>query len=107
MLTWLQFSLGIAYAGAARQEVLDLLLPLVSDTGLSMEIAALASLALGMTFVGTCHGDITSTILQTMMERDDLQLKETHSRFMALALALLYLGTGVVYELVKAQSKSF
>ncbi|ORX53624.1 26S proteasome regulatory complex, non-ATPase subcomplex, Rpn1 subunit [Hesseltinella vesiculosa] len=86
------FGLGIAYAGSAREEVADLLLPIVSDTSLSMELSSVAALALGMVFVGTCHGDITSTILQTMMEREDKYLKETWSRFMALGLGLLFLG---------------
>ncbi|RUS22881.1 armadillo-type protein [Endogone sp. FLAS-F59071] len=84
--------LGLAYAGSARQEVSNLLLPIVSDAGLSMEISSLAALALGMVFVGTCDGDITSTILQTMMEREELHLKDTWSRFMGLGLAFLYLG---------------
>jgi 26S proteasome regulatory subunit N1 len=59
---------------------------------MNMEVASLAALSLGMIFVGDCNGDITSTILQTMMERDDLQLKENWGRFMGLGLALLYLG---------------
>lgn len=85
-------SLGIAYAGSAREEVAELLLPIVCDTGLAMELSSVAALALGMVFVGTCHGDIASTILQTMMEREDKYLKETWSRFMALGLGLLFLG---------------
>ncbi len=39
-----------------------------------------------------CDGDITSTILQTMTERDEPQLKETWGRFIAPGLVLLYLG---------------
>ena len=89
---FLCFSLGVAYAGSAREEISELLLPIVSDTALSMELSSLAALALGMVFVGTCDGDITSTILQTMMEREDSYLKDTWSRFMALGLGLLYLG---------------
>lgn len=57
-----------------------------------MELSSLAALALGLVFVGSCDGDITSTILQTMMEREDVELKDTWSRFMALGLGLLYLG---------------
>lgn len=85
-------SLGLAYAGSARTEVADLLLPIVSDTALSMELSSMAALSLGIVFVGSCDGDITSTILQTMMEREDQYLKESWSRFMALGLSLLYLG---------------
>ncbi|CAG8471978.1 12679_t:CDS:10 [Acaulospora colombiana] len=84
--------LGLAYAGSNRVDIQELLLPLVSDIDLNMDIASLAALSLGMIFVGSCNGDITSTILQTMMERTEGQLKETWGRFMGLGLALLYLG---------------
>lgn len=84
--------LGIAYAGTRRQEVLDRLLPLVSDTSLTMEISSMAALSLGLVFTGTCNGEITSTILQTMMEREEAALKDTYSRMMGLGLALLFIG---------------
>jgi 26S proteasome regulatory subunit N1 len=82
----------LAYAGSAREDVSELLLPIVSDTTLSMELSSIAAVALGLIFVGSCDGDITSTILQTMMEREDIYLKDSWSRFMALGLGLLYLG---------------
>ncbi len=85
--------LGLAYAGTAREDIRDLLLPLVSDLGLSSEIFGTAALALGMIFVGTSDGDISSTILQTMMEREDAILKESFSRFLGLGLGLLFLST--------------
>ncbi|OZJ06256.1 hypothetical protein BZG36_00827 [Bifiguratus adelaidae] len=84
--------LGLANAGSARADIMDALLPIVSDSNLTMELSAMATLALGFVFVGTCNGDIASTILQTMMERDATQLRDTWSRFMSLGLALLYLG---------------
>ncbi|EGW32486.1 uncharacterized protein SPAPADRAFT_138317 [Spathaspora passalidarum NRRL Y-27907] len=84
--------LGIAFAGSANEEVLNLLLPLVSDLEISLEISCLAALALGHVFVGTCHGDITSTILQTLLERDFTQLTNKFIKFMALGLGLLYMG---------------
>ncbi len=74
---------------------MHLLLPYVADDGLSMEIASLTSLALGFIFVGSGNGEIASTILQTLMEREDKQLDEKWGRFMALGLALLYLGACV------------
>ncbi|KAI7885318.1 26S proteasome regulatory complex, non-ATPase subcomplex, Rpn1 subunit [Lichtheimia hyalospora FSU 10163] len=99
------FGLALAYAGSARQEVSELLLPIVSDTSLSMELSGLAALALGMIFVGTCDGDISSTILQTMIEREENHLKDTWGRFMALGLALLFLGrqdaTDAIIETLK------
>lgn len=84
--------LGIAYAGSAKEEVYELLSPLVTDTGLTMEMSSLAALSLGLVFLGTCHGDITSSILQTMMEREEAQLKDHYAKFMGLGLGLLFLG---------------
>ncbi|CAH2352847.1 26S proteasome regulatory subunit Rpn1p [[Candida] railenensis] len=84
--------LGIAFAGSSNEEVLGLLLPLVSDLDISIEVSSLAALALGHVFVGTCHGDITSTILQTLLERDFTQLTNKFVRFLSLGLGLLYMG---------------
>lgn len=52
----------------------------------------MAALACGMISVGSCNGEVTSTILQTMMERSEADLKDTYSRYLALGLALAYLG---------------
>lgn len=84
--------LGIAFAGSSNEQVLELLLPLVSDLNVSIEVSSLAALALGHVFVGSCHGDITSTILQTLLERDFTQLADKFIRFMSLGLGLLYMG---------------
>ncbi|GAO49426.1 26S proteasome regulatory subunit rpn1 [Saitoella complicata NRRL Y-17804] len=84
--------LGLAYAGSNRTDVVDLLLPIAGDSSLTMEISSVAALALGLICVGSCNGDVTSTIVQTLMERDESQLKDKWARFMALGLALLYLG---------------
>lgn len=86
------FGLGIAYAGSAREDVTELLLPFISDTAVSMELSSLAALSVGLINVGTCNGDVTSTILQTMMEREEAVLKDTFGRFMGLGLGLLYFG---------------
>lgn len=84
--------LGIAYAGACREEILSLLLPLVQDETTSMEVAALSTLSLGFVFIGSAHGEIVPSVLQTMMEREPSQLEDKWSRFMALGLALLFVG---------------
>jgi 26S proteasome regulatory subunit N1 len=84
--------LGLAYAGSVREDLQALLLPQVADDKVSMEIASLAALALGFIYVGSGDGEISSTILQTLMERDAKQLDEKWARFMALGLALLYVG---------------
>ena len=84
--------LGLAYAGSQREDLENLLLPIIADDGISMEIASLASLALGFIYAGSGDGEISSTILQTLMERDPKQLDEKWARYMALGLALLYIG---------------
>ncbi|ETW75927.1 hypothetical protein HETIRDRAFT_54132 [Heterobasidion irregulare TC 32-1] len=84
--------LSFAYAGSQREDILSLLLPLVADDSVSMEIASLSALAIGFIFVGSENGEASSTILQTLMERDDKVLEEKWARFMGLGLALLYLG---------------
>ena len=52
----------------------------------------MSALSLGFVFAGSCHGEITPTILQSMMERDPAQLDDKWARFMILGLALLFLG---------------
>lgn len=90
--------LGIAYAGSARAEVLELLLPLVCDTSVTMEISALATLALGLVYAGSCDGDITSSILQSLMEREEIQLKDSYAKLMGVGLGLLFIGKGDAAE---------
>lgn len=84
--------LGIALSGSGNEEALKLLLPLVSDLEISIEVSSLAALALGHIFVGTCNGDITSTILQTLLERDYVQLTNKFVKLMSLGLGLLFVG---------------
>ena len=88
--------LGLAYAGSHREDLLPFLLPQVADESVTMEVASLAALALGFIFVGSENGDVTGTILQTVMEKhereDDKSLDEKWAKFMVLGLGLLYLG---------------
>ena len=42
--------------------------------------------------MGTCHGDLSETFLQLILEKEAEDLSKTTSRYLALALALLYLG---------------
>ena len=59
---------------------------------LPRQVIGMAALACGMIAVGSCNGEVTSTILQTMMERSEADLKDTYSRYLGLGLALCYLG---------------
>ena len=87
--------LGIAYAGSAREDVMELLLPVVeaSEGGApGMLEVSLAGLALGMIYVGKCDETVGSTIVQRMMEASDEELDHSHARFLCLGLGLLFLG---------------
>jgi len=88
--------LGIAYAGAAREEVMEMLMLVVEgqeDGGPnSMLEASLAGLALGMIYVGKCNESVGSTLVQKLMEASEADLDHSHTRFLCLGLGLLFLG---------------
>jgi 26S proteasome regulatory subunit N1 len=99
--------LGLVYAGSNKDELADLLLPIVSDTTIDMQISAMAALSLGLIFVGSSNGDINAAIVETLMDENRAgQLKDKWTRFMALGLALLFFGqqedAEVILETLKA-----
>ncbi|KAL4828745.1 hypothetical protein H8958_016295, partial [Nasalis larvatus] len=96
------FGLGLAYAGSNREDVLTLLLPVMGDSKSSMEVAGVTALVSGMMAVGSCNGDVTSTILQTIMEKSEAELKDTYTRWLPLGLGLNHLGKGEAIEAILA-----
>lgn len=89
--------LGIAYAGTAREDVMEVLTPVVESSGgtsvhKTMLEVSLAGLALGMIFVGKCNEMVGGTIMQRLMEATDDELNHSHARYLCLGLALLFLG---------------
>lgn len=99
--------LGLAYAGSNKEDLLELLLPMVTDTGLEMQLSAVAALSLGLIFVGTAQSDVSEAIIQTFLDDDrNKQLKDKWTRFMTLGLAMLYFGqqeeVDVILETLKA-----
>lgn len=99
--------LGLAYVGSNKVEILEVLLPLVTDTSLDMHISAMAALSLGLVFIGTAQSDVSEAIIQTFLDEDrEKQLKDKWTRFMTLGLALLYFHqqeeVDVVLETLKA-----
>uniref|UniRef100_A0A8D0CC95 26S proteasome non-ATPase regulatory subunit 2 n=1 Tax=Scleropages formosus TaxID=113540 RepID=A0A8D0CC95_SCLFO len=92
------FGLGLAYAGSNREDVLSLLLPVMGDSKSSMEVVGVTALACGMISVGSCNGDVTSTIVQTIMEKSEQELKDTYARWLPLGLGLNHLGKGEAIE---------
>jgi len=99
--------LGLAYAGSNKEELLELLLPIVVDTSLDMQLSAMAALSLGMIFVGSANGEVTDALMNTLLDEDrSKQLKDKWTRFMSLGLALLFFGqqeeVDVILETLKA-----
>ncbi|XP_071853454.1 26S proteasome non-ATPase regulatory subunit 2-like [Apostichopus japonicus] len=84
--------LGLAYAGSNREDVISLILPALSDPKSTMEVIGVTALSAGMITVGSCNGEVTSTILQTLMEKGASELKDTFARFLALGVGLTFLG---------------
>jgi len=89
------FGLGLAYAGTDRKDVVSLLLPVFADAKSSMEVVGVAALACGLISVGSCNGEVTSTILQTLMDKcetDVAGMKESFAKYLPLGIGLCYLG---------------
>ncbi|XP_060516372.1 26S proteasome non-ATPase regulatory subunit 2 [Cylas formicarius] len=84
--------LGLAYVGSNREAVLSLLFPVFSDPKSNMEVIGMAALACGMIAVGSGNVQVTTTIMQTLMEKSETELKDTHARFLPLGLGLCHLG---------------
>lgn len=86
--------LGLAYAGTQREDVRELLVPLVVDSAQPMEIASLACLALGLVYTGSADGEISEPVIVSLMERSATDLDDSSARVMAIGLGILFLGKG-------------
>ena len=84
--------LGIAYAGTAREDFLDILTPLLLDEEIGPDTAAFAAISLGLIFVSRCEEEVINTILTCLMSRAESELDQTISKFFCVGLALTYLG---------------
>ncbi|CDI98389.1 26s proteasome regulatory particle subunit [Echinococcus multilocularis] len=95
--------LGVAYAGSNKMEAINHLVPAILDSSSGrLQHACLASLSAGMIAVGSMNEDVTSTIIQTMLERPAAHWNNTFSKFMALGLALTCLGRQDEAEVILA-----
>lgn len=87
--------LGIAYAGSQKEEVKEMLLPILMDGQVSADTVSLAALSLGLTFIGSADDDLSSALLQAMCDRKATgdALKEPLVQiFLPLAFGFLFLG---------------
>ena len=84
--------LSLAYARSARPDLLEAIYPIISDSSNTYELQAVAALAIGLIYVGTCDKDAAQVIIQTLEEKDKKDLENPFSRIFALGLGLLFLG---------------
>ena len=84
MRTGAIFGLGLAYAGSNREDLISLLLPVFAEQNSTMEVIGVAALACGLISVGSCNDDVTTTILQTLMEKSDQDLKDPFAKYLPL-----------------------
>lgn len=90
--------LGIAYAGAGKEDVSALLNPVVTDPSVTVEVAGYAALSLGLVFVGTSNQECAESIVQALMTRSETELDQPLAKLLVLGLALLFLGQGSAVE---------
>jgi len=55
--------LSLAYAGSARNDLLEAISPIILDSSNTLELQAIAALSVGMIYVGTCDEDAAQSIL--------------------------------------------
>merc|ERR1719199_1116802 len=86
--------LGYAYSGTCREDLLEILTPMIVDTACTIECSAMAAVSLGLIFVSSCNDEVAQAILQTLIERQAVEgaLSGTWPHFFAVGLGLLYLG---------------
>ena len=92
MRTGAIFGLGLAYAGSNRQDVITQLLEVFGNAKSSMEIVGVTALAIGLIAVGSRNNDAISTLLQTLIEKSEADLKDPFAKFIPLGIGLCFLG---------------
>ena len=84
--------LSFTYAGSAREDLLETITPIILDPDYSIQVQAVASLAIGLIYVGTCNEEACQSIIQNLMEKEEADVDSPFSRLFALGLGLLFLG---------------
>ena len=80
------------YIGLCRMS-LKCRIILLPDSKSTMEVIGITALACGLIGVGTCNEDVTTTILQVLMEKaEGNDLKDSYAKFLPLGVGLCCLG---------------
>lgn len=84
--------LGIAYAGTAREDILEMLVPKMIDANSSIEIVAMTCLSLGLVYVGTGNDDISGSMIEAFLDCNNTELNDSVARLMCVGIGLLFIG---------------
>lgn len=86
--------LGMAYAGTNHESVLGLLVPIIITPKIQPELLAVASVSCGLIAVSTCNSDVTSAILQKLIDCQNSPdiIGGSYKKLILLGLGLCYLG---------------
>jgi len=82
---------AVSHANWRREDIATVMLGHIAEES-SIEISAMAALTCGFTFVGSGDGEISNTILQSLMEWEDKDLDSEWSVFYSVALGLIFMG---------------
>ncbi|XP_028044916.1 26S proteasome non-ATPase regulatory subunit 2 [Monomorium pharaonis] len=85
--------LALAYAGSRRKDVTELLSGALADEQNNIQVLSLIAISLGLVNVGSGDSDVSSAILLKLLGLSMKELVITHSRFLSLALGMIYMGT--------------
>ncbi|XP_039046355.1 26S proteasome non-ATPase regulatory subunit 2 homolog A [Hibiscus syriacus] len=99
--------LGIAYAGAQNEQIRSSLTPILNDAKAPLDVIAFTAISLGFIYVGSCNEEVAQAIIFALMDRSETELGEPLTRFLPLALGLLYLGKQENVEATAEVSKTF
>ncbi|EPY22044.1 26S proteasome regulatory subunit N1 [Strigomonas culicis] len=84
--------LGYAYAGTRREEVKDLLIPILADGEQLLETQCMTAYALANIFVGSADEDITETMINCLLEIPEESLMEPCVTYLILSIGCMFLG---------------
>ncbi|KAG5490545.1 hypothetical protein JKF63_00665 [Porcisia hertigi] len=84
--------LGYAYAGTRKEDVKELLIPLLADSDQKLAVQCMSAYSLATVFVASADEDISETMMNCLMEVPEDKLKEPCVRYLILALGCMFLG---------------
>ncbi|KEG15251.1 putative 26S proteasome regulatory non-ATPase subunit [Trypanosoma grayi] len=84
--------LGYAYAGTQRDDIKELLIPMLADSDQALDVQCMAAFALALVFVGSTDEDIAEAMMNCLMEIEEEELKQPPVCYLIISLGSLFLG---------------